>query len=68
MKQIILRNDTGLTVRQVCSSKLVAVWALYGLGMALLAGFLGHDAWGQAVAWAIALLIGLRLALAITEA
>jgi hypothetical protein len=68
MKQIILRNEADLSAQQVCASKLIFVWALYGVGMAVVAGFLGHSAWGQAAAWAIALMIGLRLALATAEA
>ncbi|HEY6325997.1 MAG TPA: hypothetical protein VIW73_05705 [Candidatus Cybelea sp.] len=64
MKQIILRPDyaTEAEAGGLCLARLALTWAAYGYAVALLWRALPHDPLASAAAWAVALLVGLALA------
>ncbi|HEV3090902.1 MAG TPA: hypothetical protein VGX91_05590 [Candidatus Cybelea sp.] len=61
MKQTSLNLDYYLAA-EPCLGRLVIVWALYGVGMALLWRLAGPGLWSHAAVWALASLLALRLA------
>lgn len=62
MKQIILEaGPVTPPASEPCLNGIVGRWALYGLAMVLLWHLLGPTPVAHALAWAIALLVGLKL-------
>lgn len=65
MKQIILSREFSEDTSSLmaCPMRLVAAWALYGIGVAALAPLAPPGAAGRAATWLIALLLGMWLAM-----
>ncbi len=63
MKQITLQHREIRISDAPCLERLALTWALYGFAASLLWRCVPHDPLGDAVAWAVALLGGLALAI-----
>jgi len=61
MKQIILEPKVFLSP-EVCSGRLLLLWGLYGVGIALISGMLPPNVPDQFGLWVLGALVGLFLA------
>lgn len=51
----------GSAAKETCLGRLITVWALYGIAMAVLWSFAGPSPWMRVAAWALALIVGIKI-------